>query len=260
MEKLQDIEKKGAYYVSRWKVNVDVYRSKNDTKPLDLAKFLDQRLNNEGIVDLEVFIGKEKHPVRLVACLMSEEAINKRRRTAHKSAQRHKRQMSKKKINLLKYSIFITNIPFEKISSKIIMTIYRARWRVELIFKEWKSCLRLHMFKGYNKERFHCFLYGRLIMILLLGLVYPILMQFAFSIGKELSCFKLTKYIIGDHVFPRIFYEGKINEFINQLITDLPRRLCMDKRKRPSLRTNVRNGNCYYNSSIISDLGNYAAS
>lgn len=251
LENLQDIGNKGAYYVSRWKVNVDVYRNKNDTKPLDLTKFLNKHLNNECIVDLEVFIGKEKHRVRLVACLMSEEAINKRHRTAHKSAQRRSRQMSKKKINLLKYSIFMTNIPFEKISGKIIMTIYRARWRVELIFKEWKSCLRLHIFKGYNKERFHCFLYGRLIMILLLGLVHPILMQFAFTIGRELSCFKLIKYLIGDHVFPRIFYEGKINEFIKQLILDLPRRLCMDKRKRPSLRTNVRNGNCYHNNSII---------
>jgi len=260
LDNLKEIENKEAYYVSRWKVNVDVYRNKNDTRPLDLAKFLDKRLNRESIVDIEVFIGKEKHRVRLVACLMNEEAIKKRRINAHRSAQRHSRQMSKKKLNLLKFSIFITNIPFEMISSKIIMTIYRARWRVELIFKEWKSCLKLHMFKGYNKERFHCFLYGRLIMILLLGLIYPILMNFAFTIGKELSCFKLTKYLIGDHVFPRMFYEGKIDEFIKQLLSDLPRRLCMDKRKRRSLRTNVREGNCYYNNIIIKDLGDLIAS
>ena len=37
---------------------------------------------------MEIFIGKEKHPVRLVACLMNEEAINKRRRNANRTAQR----------------------------------------------------------------------------------------------------------------------------------------------------------------------------
>ena len=257
--RLQEIEHKEAYYISRWKVDVAVYDSKDAIKPLDLAKFLDQRLGCDGIVDLEVFVGKEKHPVRLVGCLMSEEAINKRRRTANRSAQRHGRQMSKKKAALLKYSIFITNIPFAMLSRKIVMAIYRARWRVELIFKQWKSCLKLHVFKGYNRERFHCFLYGRLIMILLLGSISPILIRFALTLGRELSCFKLTKYLVADHVFPRVFYEGKMSQFINQLMTDLPRRLCMDKRKRFSLRNNVKNGNSYYTDFTVRDLQAFAS-
>jgi hypothetical protein len=44
---------------------------------MDLAKFLDQG-TQRGIVNVEIFIGKEKHPARLIACLMSEEAVNKR--------------------------------------------------------------------------------------------------------------------------------------------------------------------------------------
>ena len=159
IKKLQEIEDKGAYYISRWKVNEDVYESKGATAPLDLAKFLDKHIW-KGIVDIEVFVGKEKQPVRLVACLLSEEAINKRQREANRSAQRHGNTISKKKANLLKYGIFITNIPVIMISSVSIMATYRARWRVELIFKQWKSCLKIHLFKGYNKERFHCFLYG----------------------------------------------------------------------------------------------------
>ena len=117
----------------------------------------------------KIFIGKEKHPVRLVASLIDEDAINKRRRSANRAAQRHGRQISKKKASLLKYCLFITNVPVSVFSSTAIMAMYRARWRVELIFKQWKSCLKLHLFKGYNRERLHCFLYGRLIMILLLG-------------------------------------------------------------------------------------------
>ena len=252
LKKLREIEEKG-YYISRWKVNEDVYESKEATKPLDLAKFLDKQMW-KGIVDIEVFVGKEKHPVRLVACLMSEEAINKKQREANRSAKRHGTTISKKKKNLLKYCIFITNVPITMLSSISVMATYRARWRVELIFKQLKSCLNFHIFKGYNKERFHCFLYGRLIMILLLGSLSPPLMIYACKIGRELSCYKLIKYLIADHAFAIALQEKKMDQFIEKLIEDIPRRICMDKRERLSLRNNVRLSNSYYNELEIIEL------
>jgi hypothetical protein len=246
LERFKEIEQAGAYYISRLKADVVIYESKEATTPLDLAKFLDERIF-QGILDVEVFIGKEKHPIRLVACLMSEKAINKRRRKANRSAQCQGTKVSKKKSSLLKYCIFITNVPPTILSSTSVMSTYRARWRVELIFKQWKSCLKLHIFKGYNKERFHCFLYGRLIMILLLGSISPLLMQYALKLGRELSSYKLAKYLIADHGFAIALKEGRMDQFIDKMIEDTPRRLCMDKRKRPSLRSNVRQGNSYYN-------------
>src|SRR5262249_6727755 len=60
IKNLLEIEQRGAYYISRWKVNEDVYESKEATKPLNLAKFLDKHMR-EGILDIEVFVGKEKH-------------------------------------------------------------------------------------------------------------------------------------------------------------------------------------------------------
>jgi hypothetical protein len=253
LDRLKEVEKKGAYNISRLKADVVVYESKEAIIPLDLAKFLEQRIF-QGIADVEVFIGKEKHPIRLVACLMSEEAVNKRRRDANRSAQRRGTQVSKKKSSLLKYCIFITNVPLMLLSSALIMSTYRARWRVELIFKQWKSCLKLHLFKGYNKERFHCFLYGRLIMILLLGSISSLLFRHAFGLGRELSCYKLMNYLIADHAFPRALQEGTIDYFIDKLSEDLPRRLCMDKRKRQSLRNNVRMGNSYYKELEMNEL------
>lgn len=246
LERLKEIEQKNSYYISRLKINVAVYESKEATKPLDLARFLDKRIF-QGVLDIQVFIGKEKHPVRLVACQMSEESINKRHRDANRIARRKGTQISKKKAGLLKYCLFITNISITVLSTMAIMATYRARWRVELIFKQWKSCLKLHLFKGYNKERLSCFLYGRLIMVLLLGSLSSVLMRYANALGRELSCYKLINYLIADHTFPQAFHDGKINQFIDQLIEDIPRRLCMDKRKRLSLRNNVKIGNSYFN-------------
>lgn len=258
LKRLQEIEEKGAYYISRWKVNEEVYESKEATEPLDLAKFLDRHMW-EGKVDTEVYVGRERRLVRLIAVLMDEGAINKRRRNANRSAKRHGTQISKKKKALLKYSIFITNVPVNRLCSESVMAAYRARWRIELIFKQWKSCLKLHCFKGYKKERFYCLLYGRLIMILLLQTLYAVLMQHALKLGRELSGYKLTNYLIADHVFPKMLQEGKIEKFIDQLLEDMLRRLCMDKRKRASLRNNVKMNKSYYNPSVMKELNAHAA-
>ena len=39
---------------------------------------------------------------------------------------------------------------------------------MELLFKEWKSLLHLHVLKGTRPERIRCFLYGRLITMTML--------------------------------------------------------------------------------------------
>lgn len=253
LERLREIEQRGAYFVSRFKEDVLVYESVTAEKPLDLAKFLDRHIFR-GKVDVEVYIGKDRHPIRLVGCLMSEQALNIKRRKVKRLAQRRGQKIGKKKSSLMRFCLFITNIPIEMLSSEAIMAIYRARWRVELIFKQWKSCLSLHIFKGFNKERFHCFLYGRLIMILLLASIYPPLMQYAHTLGRELSCFKLTNYMIADHAFARALMEGRIDQFIDRLLDDIPRRLCMDKRERNSLRKNIREEKSYYNELKIMEL------
>lgn len=245
LARIKEIAQQGAYFISRMKPDVVVYESKTATQPLDLAKFLDRHIC-QSIVDVEIFIGTEKYPVRLVACLMNEEVVNKRLRVANRSAQRTGCQISKKKLSLLKYCVFITNVPDTILSSTLVTSTYRARWRVELIFKQWKSCLKLHIFRGYNRGRFHCLLYGRLIMILLLGSISPVLMRYALKQGRELSTYKLTNYLIADHAFARAIQEDCLDQFIDQLVKDLPRRLCMDKRVRASLRSNVRNGQSYY--------------
>lgn len=253
LDSMKKIEEKEAYYASRFKVDVNVYESKESKKPLDLARFLDEKIF-QGIADETVFLGVERHPVRLVACLMSEEAINKRLRDANRTASRRGAKISKKKRTLLKYSIFITNIPRNILSVQEIMAIYRARWRIEIIFKQWKSCLKLHLFKGFNKERFHCFMYGRLIMAILMGSLGPPLMRHAFELGRELSCYKLINYLIADHLLFRAIQEEKTNELICRLIEDIPGRLCMEKRKRQSLRSNIRECVSYYNQLEMNEL------
>ena len=247
------MEELGAYYISRGRVDLEVYDSPTASEPLDLAKFIGKQMER-GTFDKEVFIGKERHKVRMVVCEMNEAALNKRLMNANKTAKRRGTEISAKKRALLKYSIFITNIPKTLLCSRAIMAIYRARWKIELIFKQWKSCLKLHVFKGYNLDHFYSVLYGRLIMILLLGKIYPILMQHVQENGRELSEYKLTMYLVTDNRLAIALQEGKISEFTEKLLENILRRLCLDKRKRLSLRENVKQKNVYCNTLKMNEL------
>lgn len=84
-------------------------------------------------------------------------------------------------------------------------------------------------------------------------------MRYTFGLGQELSCYKLTNYLIADQALLRALQEKELSEFISQLIEDIPRRLCMDKRKRPTLRNNVRNNRSYYNSLTANGLQHQTA-
>lgn len=247
LARIKEIESALAFYISRFKVNELVFESADAKDPIDLCRLIKKHIK-EGKFDFAVYLGKARHLTRMLGCELDEQIINKRFREAHKGARRRGTQVSKKKLSLLRYALFITNLSAEAFDLEIVMSVYRARWRIELIFKQWKSCLNIHIFKGYNKERLYCLLYGRMIMILLLGAMSSIVMDYAARIGREVSSFKLTRYVIADHVFARALQSGRPQQFIRELLHDLKRRLCHNIRKKhPSLRSNVRNGQNYYN-------------
>jgi Transposase DDE domain len=256
LARIQEVEARLAFYISRFKVNELVFKCKDDKEAVDLCDLIKQYIDSEGKFDFIVYLGKARHQARLIGCELREEIINKRLRDANRAAKRRgAKTVSKKKLSLLRYALFITNIPSHMIDMEYIIVIYRARWRVELIFKQWKSNLKIHLFKGYNKERFYCLLYGRMIMILLLGAMTCVLMEYASRIGRELSSFKFIKYMIADHAFAKALQNKNSQAFIRNLMRDLRRKLCQNIRKKhASLRSNVRNGRNYYNNLTVNVL------
>jgi len=53
------------------------------------------------------------------------------------------------------------------LSAKEIISTYKLRWQIELIFKTWKSNLNIHKVKPVKQERMECQLIAKLIWILL---------------------------------------------------------------------------------------------
>ena len=48
------------------------------------------------------------------------------------------------------YTVLVTNVPRSVLTARQIAEVYRLRWQIELVFKEWKSYANLHAFTSAN--------------------------------------------------------------------------------------------------------------
>jgi hypothetical protein len=101
----------------------------------------------------------------------------------------------------------MTNVPKEVLSKENIYETYSLRWQVEIMFKIWKSLFKIHDVKKAGIERIQCFIYGRLIMLLLTSSIVFTARNITYSTtGKELS--ELKSF-------------GIVNQYSNELCTNI---------------------------------------
>ena len=156
------LDKEGVYYISRMKKGLNIISK--EEKPIDLAKMLSKK----GQLDIEVFLSEEyRLPVRLIALPVEQTVANQRRRKAKMN--RDKRSCpSKENLFLLGWELFITNVPEDILDKKDIAEIYFVRWRIEIIFKCWKSYFKItEIPDDANKTRMEAYIYCMLIFVVL---------------------------------------------------------------------------------------------
>jgi DDE family transposase len=134
---LEQIGLKGAFFLSRYRHDVSIFDAQTG-RPLDL----EAQLQPGQPFDRQVLLGTEKLPVRLVAQPVPEAVANERRRKARTNRDR-RLNPSQRKLYLLGWNIFVTNVARAVWPAKALQPIYRLRWRIEIIFKAWKSHLGL---------------------------------------------------------------------------------------------------------------------
>lgn len=136
----QWIAESGAFFLSRCRSDVTLYDARTG-QPFDLVAAL--RRNPH--LDHAVLLGREKLPVRLVALPVPQEVRNQRRyKLKHDRDQRS--APSARRLFLLGWNLLITNVPRQLWPTKALLPIYRLRWRIEVIFKAWKSQLHFDEF------------------------------------------------------------------------------------------------------------------
>ena len=83
-----------------------------------------------------------KVPVRLVTVAVPDAVANQRRRKLRQNRDRTLNP-GKEHFYLLGWNIFVTNVGPDIWPAKQLQVIYRLRWRIETLFKAWKSYLNL---------------------------------------------------------------------------------------------------------------------
>jgi hypothetical protein len=119
----------------------------------------------------QVYAGTKKHragPLRLVAFRRSPESAARHRQGLRESMRTKGRTPSETALELAGWVLLLTNAPAEKLPSVMLSYLYRARWQVELIFRQTKSVLRLDKSESKDPHRIQCEIWGRLISAVLL--------------------------------------------------------------------------------------------
>lgn len=138
LDSLRRIGEKGAFFITRLRLDAALFHE--DGTPLDLCAQL--RAATGDLVALSVRVGVAAQlPVRLVAVRLTPKEAAKRRREARENRDR-RLKFSRKKMQLLGWSITLDNLP-PQIPASRVYPLYALRWRVEIVFKSWKSHLAM---------------------------------------------------------------------------------------------------------------------
>ena len=118
-------------------------------------------------------------------------------------------------------------------AAEVVATVYRIRWQIELLFKQWKSLLHLHVLKGTRPERIRCLLSGRLMTITLLMRVCSSAAWYASAVcQREVSFSKLLLWFKRQGRFAHAVQNGTMATLYADLLQAMEPLLCKQNRKR----------------------------
>jgi len=225
-----DISKANCYFISKLRSNTKLLETHEDQdfSLIDKLKNLDKKECKN--FDMECRLGSEiKLPVRIVGKKMSEDQIEIRRKKMIKS--RHKDcNVSENSAYLLSWNIYITNVLKQDLSEKDIADLYRLRWHIEMVFKNWKSNFKITELLagsvGKCSVKVEMKMYLSLLYVIMI--YQPTFNSFSKRIYKKskkiLSALKYGQYI-NDNLKSLIFNKHK------NILADLIRYCCYENRK-----------------------------
>jgi hypothetical protein len=154
------LDEQGDYWLSRFKTGTIVWDA--DGVRHDLPDLL--AAQSDRVVDLRVRLGQHGQlRCRLLAVRVPQEVIDQRRRRLYADARKHGRTPSARSLALAEWTILITNAPVSKLSVREALSLARARWQIELLFKLWKGHGRIDESRSGKPWRVLCEVLAKLL-------------------------------------------------------------------------------------------------
>lgn len=211
---LEALDGAGGFFISRYKAGTNLYVKQGERfEKLDWQELL-AGLQQPGHLP-EVYMGEQKLKVRLVVEQVPEEVAAKRRaRQRQKQARQSKSgkyrwQTSPEKELLLGYNLFVTNTTEKQLSAGQVQLYYRLRWQIELLFKVWKSVMEIDKVGRMSIFRFECYLYSRLIAILLSCQLHSMLKGY---LEEQVEDFELSEWKVMKHLKKKSWCSARPSE------------------------------------------------
>jgi hypothetical protein len=202
-QSLRAIQERGGYFVIPWPHGVSVWERTTDgqrpAQPLDLAAAL--RASTAPWVEwsaVELGHTQSSHlgPLRLVAYRLPEESAQRRRAQLREKYRTKGQTPSAVALELAGWLILLTNAPAALLPTTALGYLYRVRWQIELVFKQFKSVLRLDVLPSENECRVQCEVWARLLNALLSFVWYAHANAASLRLeGRELSFAKVAKLL-----------------------------------------------------------------
>ena len=89
--------------------------------------------------------------MRLVATKLDPTATRRARRRTRRNAQQAGRTLTAPTLAVAGWLLLITTLDARTWSTADVLTLYRARWQVELVFKKMKQLLRLNQIRSTHR-------------------------------------------------------------------------------------------------------------
>lgn len=187
--------------------------------------------------DTRIRIGQGEKAVecRLIAIPVPDSVWRERMRKANELARNRGYTNSEEYKSRARFSLFITNVEKHDLEPQQVAEIYRLRWQIELMFKNWKSLFGINKIKVKRKERMECQLYAKLLWIVMNCRIYRCLDAIITknSTKHSGSMWKIFKHIRKISHSTRMMFSMKINitEWYKSYIVPVINALLLEPKK-----------------------------
>jgi len=161
LERLAQDQAHGVYWITRLKTAVRLYDSAG--QEMDLLGWL-QSCAATGVAETPVQVGAQQRiPCRLVAQRVSEDMAAARCRRLNEWARKKQCPVSERRRQLTRWTLLLTNVGGDLLSTQQVLTLRRVRWQVELLFRLWKGQAKVDEWRSSKQPRILCEIYAKLL-------------------------------------------------------------------------------------------------
>jgi hypothetical protein len=184
-----------AFFISRLNATTLIYDKGQSDSVQFKALYELMKKQNIASCEKQVLVGKtDQADLRLIVQIVPEDVYEKRIRKVEEYNKAKGYNTTDDYRARCRFNLFITNIPVLNITLEEIILLYRLRWQVELMFKNWKSVCAIHKLQPMKYERFACLLFAKLILIVINLQIIRNMQGYHFNKTKqilsEFKCFK----------------------------------------------------------------------